>query len=135
MVRREFSRVLAGATAEEALAGFTTEVPGVILLDAAFPSAETVAQALVRAVRQCQLIVLAIEEKVETVIEWAKLGAAGYVPRRASVHQLLDTVKGVIRGEQACAPAVTSRLDPAHFEKLPRRRAMSGFRKRPTHDA
>lgn len=112
---RYFSSVKAGATAEEALA---TEGPGVFLLDAIFPEAQAVAQKLVQTVHHRQLIVLAIEEETETVIEWAKLGAAGYVPRQATLPQVLDTVKGVIRGEQACAPAIAGGL-MRHISGLP----------------
>lgn len=115
----DFPSVGAGATLDEALVRFACGMSGVILLDAAFPKADAVAQRLTDAAPRCQLIVLAIEERAETVIAWAKLGIAGYVPRHASIRQLLDTVKGVIRGEQACAPAITSGLI-RHISGLPR---------------
>jgi DNA-binding NarL/FixJ family response regulator len=102
-----FSTVTAGATADEALAA---REPGVLLLDAIFPEAEAVAQKLVHALCHCQLVVLAIEEQAEIVIEWARLGAVGYVPRHASLAEVLNTVKGVIRGEQLCSPAIAGGL-------------------------
>ncbi|WP_074078399.1 LuxR C-terminal-related transcriptional regulator [Microvirga massiliensis] len=111
----DFSSVKGSATAEEALAA---DCSGVVLLDAVFPGAQALAKKIARAVHSRQLIVLAIEEETETIIEWAKLGAAGYVPRHATLAQVLNTVKGVIRGEQICAPAIAGGLI-RHISGLP----------------
>lgn len=106
----DFSRVVAGATIEDAVAVGSADRPGVVLLDATFPDAKAAAKTLTRVARRCVLIILAIEENAETVIEWVSIGASGYVPRQASIKELVATVKGVIRGEQACAPAIAAGL-------------------------
>jgi DNA-binding NarL/FixJ family response regulator len=106
----DFSRVLAGTSIDQAAGFGSAEKPRVVLLDAAFPNAKAAARTLAHGAQHCQLIILAIEENAETVIEWLRMGASGYVPRQASIKELVATVRGVISGEQACAPATVAGL-------------------------
>ena len=76
--------------------------PDVVLLDAALPGARELVAA------QPRTVVLAVEDDEDEVVGWAEAGAAGYVPRHASLDELAAAVEGAARGELHCSPRVAA---------------------------
>jgi two-component system nitrate/nitrite response regulator NarL len=82
--------------------------PDVVLLDASTPEARE-ALRRVRALQPApKMIALAISETPENVLEWAESGAAGFVPRDASLDDLLRVLKGAVADELYCSPRIAA---------------------------
>jgi DNA-binding NarL/FixJ family response regulator len=81
-----------------------------ILFDNLFPRGpETVRE--IRAIDpSASVVVFAISETEENVLNWANAGAAGYIPATAAIHELPGFIESIDRGEQICSATITSRL-------------------------
>jgi DNA-binding NarL/FixJ family response regulator len=84
--------------------------PDVVLLDIGSPDAR---EALARV--QCiepkpRVVALAVAETPQGVLEWIEAGVAGYVPRNASLGDLLRVLEGVVRDETYCPPHITATM-------------------------
>ena len=73
--------------------------PDVVLLDMAMCGAAGVVRRVREAVPPVQVVALAIAETEEVVVACAEAGVAGYVPRDASMDDLVRTLRTVARGE------------------------------------
>jgi two-component system nitrate/nitrite response regulator NarL len=73
--------------------------PDVVLLDMGLPGAAEVVRALREALPPVKVVALAIAETEEVVVACAEAGVAGYVPRDASMDDLVRTLRAVARGE------------------------------------
>lgn len=65
--------------------------------------------ALARAHPETQVVALAIDE-ADDVVAVVEAGVAGYVPKDASLADLVSTVESVSRGEMPCSPRVAAGL-------------------------
>jgi len=54
--------------------------------------------------------VIAVAETPEKVIAWAEAGAAGYIPKTASLADIAPLLVGILRGKQACSESVAAGL-------------------------
>jgi DNA-binding NarL/FixJ family response regulator len=81
-----------------------------VLLDAAFPNGVDAIRELRAINAESRLVVFAISETEENIVAWAQAGADGYIPRTASLNELVRFVETIVSGEQICSAAITSRL-------------------------
>lgn len=83
--------------------------PDVLLLDVTMPGNEQLAA--LRAVRQrapdVRVLLLTMHEEAAVLREALRLGAAGYVLKRAAEGELLTAIRAVARGEAYVDPALT----------------------------
>jgi len=98
------------ATLAEALASAEVTRPSVVLLDVAFPGGSQTMARLNRAMPESNIIALGICETEEHVLAWAEAGIAGYVPKTASVEELISLVEQISRGEQSCPSRIAGSL-------------------------
>ena len=84
------------------------EPPRVLLLDHA-EGCEAVPP-LLRASPPTAVVVVAVDEAGEDALAWAEAGAAGFVPRDASLARLQENILAVAHGETLCSPRLTAML-------------------------
>lgn len=82
--------------------------PDVVLLDVGVLDSADALRPL-RALRPApKIIALAMKETPESFMEWAESGVAGYVPRDASLDDLLRVLKGAVAEELYCSPRIAA---------------------------
>jgi len=104
-------RVVASAnSAESAERLARTELPEVVLIDVGLADgAETVRR--LRALPSVpKFVALAVTETPDAVLKWAERGVAAYVPRSASLDDLLYVLKGVAHEEFYCSPQMAAHI-------------------------
>jgi two-component system, NarL family, nitrate/nitrite response regulator NarL len=84
--------------------------PDIILVDQAMPESVPTVRALLALCPSVKIISLAVRENEREVIACAEAGVSGYVPREASLDDLLAVVDSVGRGELLCSPQVAASL-------------------------
>lgn len=84
--------------------------PDVVLLDAGIDGSRELARALYRSVPGCKVVVAAIKETADVVIEWAEVGIAGFVSRDETLDHLVATITSVANGELPCSPRIGALL-------------------------
>jgi DNA-binding NarL/FixJ family response regulator len=84
--------------------------PRVVLLDLGIEEGLAALRELRSAWPGTAVIALAVRDVPVDVVAWAEAGAAGIVPREASVGRLADVVESVARGESLCSPRATAAL-------------------------
>lgn len=97
------------ASIDEALKGLqsTTQV---LLIDAALPDGLATVARLRRQIPGLRIAALALKETQAEVIAWAEAGVTGYVTRDTALADVAGLLKGILRGEQSCAPGVAAAL-------------------------
>jgi DNA-binding NarL/FixJ family response regulator len=95
---------------EETLVKIPELRPDIVLLDAAVPDAIGLVSKIHKLASQVRVVVLALAETAESVITWAEVGVAGYIPRTASLADITPILLGIIRGEQVCSRSVAAAL-------------------------
>jgi two-component system, NarL family, nitrate/nitrite response regulator NarL len=83
--------------------------PDAVLLDTALPSGFGALASIVAAAPDIPVIALAMVEAEHEILRWAEAGIAGFVPRSASVSDIIRTVSLAVRGEQICSARVAGR--------------------------
>jgi two-component system, NarL family, nitrate/nitrite response regulator NarL len=81
-----------------------------VLLDTAGAGSLSVLELLLRECPHVKVVALGVEEQPETVLGLLEAGAAGYVPRDATVEDLVETLEAVNRGEVVCSPRIAGSL-------------------------
>jgi DNA-binding NarL/FixJ family response regulator len=84
--------------------------PDAVLLDTALPSGFDAVASIVAAAPDIPVIALAMVEAEHEILTWAEAGITGYVPRSASVSDLIGAVSLAVRGEQICSPRVAGSM-------------------------
>lgn len=106
----EVSVVGTASNAESAERLARCERPDVALVDVSMADGEEA----IRRVRDLpvppKLVALAVHETPEVFLKWAEHGAAAYVPRNATVDDLLCVLKGVAHEEFYCSPRMAAHL-------------------------
>jgi two-component system, NarL family, nitrate/nitrite response regulator NarL len=101
------------ATAEDpemALAQTLATIPDAILLDVALPSGLAAVASIAASAPDIPIIALALTETEQTVLTWAEAGVTSYVPRSASIVDLIGTVTLAVRGEQSCSTKIAGAM-------------------------
>jgi DNA-binding NarL/FixJ family response regulator len=68
------------------------------------------ARSMITTLPRLKILALAVPEKESHLLACAEAGIAGYVTRDASMHQLIDAVRRILRGEAVCSARVTAGL-------------------------
>jgi two-component system, NarL family, nitrate/nitrite response regulator NarL len=76
------------------------------------------AAALAKIRPETRVVALAIDE-TEDVLAVLEAGAAGYVPKEASLPDLVSTIQSVARGEMPCSPRIAAGLSRRLAELAP----------------
>ncbi|MGH7516520.1 MAG: LuxR C-terminal-related transcriptional regulator [Gemmatimonadales bacterium] len=102
--------VATAAQREEALACLSDTQPDVILVDMAFPDSHQVVRLILEHAPAGRVLALGVAEDEGDVLGCAEAGVSGYVPREASVEELVTVIESVARGEAICSPRVAASL-------------------------
>ena len=84
--------------------------PDIVLLDTSTPDALSAVRVLTAQVPATKVVAIALAETEHEVLEWAEAGVVGYVPRDASIADLVSAVEGTMRGELRCSARVAAGL-------------------------
>lgn len=95
---------------DEALASLPAVQADVVLVDMATPDSCRLVRAMLDRVPHARVIALGVAEDGDDVLGCAEAGVAGYVPREASIEDLVAAVESVARGEAICSPRVAASL-------------------------
>ena len=84
--------------------------PDIVLLDAAMPDGLPAVTDIAGSSPSVKVVVTALADTALTVLEWAEAGVAGYVPRDASLPDLIATIERTARGELHCSAHVAASM-------------------------
>ena len=104
------SVVAIAARRDEALASLPATQPDVILVDTAMPDSCGAVRSILEHVPHARVIALGVFEDDDGVLGCAEAGVSGYVPREASIDDLMTVIESVARGEAICSPRVAAGL-------------------------
>ncbi|MCW2715970.1 MAG: putative Nitrate/nitrite response regulator protein narL [Frankiales bacterium] len=82
----------------------------VALVDIALPDSIATARALVTARPVLKVVALGVADDAPELVACAEAGICGYVPRDATLAELVDALRSVLRGEAACSGRVAAGL-------------------------
>jgi two-component system nitrate/nitrite response regulator NarL len=99
-----------GASIQDVLEMTPRLRPKIVLLDMALDHSLAATRRLRQLVPETRVIALAVTEADASVIACAEAGAAGYVPRQASLAELTTILISAARGEALCPPRITAAL-------------------------
>ena len=106
----DFDVVAIGSDAGHAAELVGTHAADVALLDLSGCDGPRVVRAARAARDSVRVVILGIDESAQDVIPLFEAGAAGYVTREASLHELLDVARRAVNGEAMCSPRVVASL-------------------------
>jgi DNA-binding NarL/FixJ family response regulator len=95
--------------------------PDMVLLDATSPDSFTMVAPVRELLPTARVIAFAMAETDENVIRWGEAGVASYIPRTATVADVIAGIENTMRGEQSCPPHIAARL----LQRLAERSAVS----------
>jgi len=84
--------------------------PDVALVDMAMPQSAAAVRGIAAIAPGVKVVALGIRENEQDLIACAEAGVAGYVPRAASVPDLVTVLEGVGRGELLCSAHTAASL-------------------------
>lgn len=84
------------------------DAPDIVLLDAAMPEGLLAASEIVACMPSAKVVAIALDETPHAVLEWAEVGVSGYVPRDASLADLVAAIERTARGELQCSAQVAA---------------------------
>lgn len=82
--------------------------PDIVLLDTAMHEGLVAASEIVASAPNAKVVAIALDETPHAVLEWAEVGASGYVPRDASLADLIAAIERTARGELQCSAQVAA---------------------------
>jgi DNA-binding NarL/FixJ family response regulator len=94
----------------EAQTGWSDIHPDIVLLDTTLPDALAALAAIRELLPKARVIALAMAETEENVLKWGEAGVASYIPRTATLADVIAAIGNTMRGEQACSASITARL-------------------------
>jgi DNA-binding NarL/FixJ family response regulator len=95
---------------EEFLPGIHAGSTDIVLLDEAFPDGPAVIGRIRNIAPQILVVAIAVAETAENIITWAEAGVAGYVPRTASLAEIVPLLVEIRLGKQPCLASVAAGL-------------------------
>lgn len=105
-----FSVLGTAASRAEAVELVRSSCPDIVLLDAAFPEGLATATEIADGTHNAKVVVTALAETPHAVLEWAEVGVVGYVPRDASLAELVAAIERTARGELQCSAQVAASM-------------------------
>jgi len=83
--------------------------PDIVLLDTAMPEGLAAASEIAGG-SSAKVVAIALDETPHAVLEWAEVGASGYVPRDASMADLVASIERTARGELQCSAEIAASM-------------------------
>jgi two-component system nitrate/nitrite response regulator NarL len=103
--------VVGGASdGNDAVHGVLDLRPELVLMDMAILDSAPTVRAIVDLDSRVKVVALAVPETEGHVLACAEAGISGYVPREASLWDLIATVDSVAKGEAMCSPRIAGGL-------------------------
>lgn len=93
---------------EAALTLINTDPPHVVLLDMTMAASCMLAQDIAAIRADIKIVALAVAYDESNILQCAEAGITGYVPREASIDELIDAVIGAAKGECYCPPKIAA---------------------------
>ncbi len=104
-------RVVAAASCQaDVIAQVERTNPDVVLLDSAMPESHRATRVIAKRNPATAILILAVPDTERDILACAEAGARGFVPRDASVEELVERIHGALHGELHCSPQVASSL-------------------------
>jgi len=107
---RRLAVVGAAADAPAAARMAAEHSPDVALVDMAMPQSVAAVRGVAAIAPAVKVVALGIRENEQDLIACAEAGVSGYVPRAASVQDLVTVLEGVGRGELLCSAHTAATL-------------------------
>jgi len=104
------SVVATAATSDGSLAAVLELGPDVILIDKAMPDSLEAIRRVAVAAPGAKVVSLSVREDDRDVLASAEAGAIAYVPREASLEDLVAVIECAVRGEAVCSRRVAGAL-------------------------
>lgn len=82
--------------------------PDIVLLDIATPEAFETVLEIASCAPSVKVVATALAETEHAVLQWAEVGVAGYVPRDASLADLIEAIERTARGELQCSTRIAA---------------------------
>jgi DNA-binding NarL/FixJ family response regulator len=98
------------ATGPSALMAARRTACDIVLMDMSVEDSTGIVGSMMTAMPSLKVVALGVKEDSPEVVECAEAGIAGYVPRDASLADLGEVLRGVLRGEAACSGKVAAGL-------------------------
>jgi DNA-binding NarL/FixJ family response regulator len=98
------------STSDEAVAQAISLRPDVVIVDMAMPDSLGTVRCLKKVPQHAAVVAFAVAEVEHAVLACAEAGVAGYVPRDASIEDLVAAVHRAARGEALCSPRIAATL-------------------------
>ena len=94
--------------------------PDVVVMDISMPRMNGVeaTQEIKRSLPDTQVLILTMHEEESYVFQLLRLGAAGYVLKRAAVTDLVEAVRAAARGEAFLYPAVARSVVQDYLDRM-----------------
>jgi two-component system nitrate/nitrite response regulator NarL len=108
--RPPFAVVGAAANAEEAITLTVDTRPDVVIIDMATKQSLAIVRLIRHHAPKVRVVGFGVEEVEGEILACAEAGLAGYVPCDASVDDLVERVRSVLRGELLCTPRMAAML-------------------------
>lgn len=109
IARHPRTRVLATASSRTDVIDCVRQTsPDIVLLDAAMPDGLDAAAEIVSTAPGVKVVAIALDETPHAVLEWAEVGVSGYVPRDASLADLVAAIERTARDELQCSAQVAA---------------------------
>ena len=108
--RRGFDVVGTAADARALEDWIPAQRPDVALVDIATTTSEASLVDLVGSAAGTRVVALGVPETAPDVVACAEAGVVGYVPREASLDDVVETLHRVARGEILCTPTIAGSL-------------------------
>jgi two-component system, NarL family, nitrate/nitrite response regulator NarL len=94
----------------EALRGVSELRPELVLVDMARLESVPTVRAMVENAEGVKIVALGVPETAGHVLACAEAGITGYVPREASVRDLVGNIESITAGETMCSPRIVASL-------------------------
>jgi two-component system nitrate/nitrite response regulator NarL len=101
---------VAGGGDDEVFTAILANPPHVLLIDTNLPDGLRTVGRLRPLAPDTLFVALAVADNEAEVLNWAKAGICGYIPREAALGDLPAHIKAIVRGEQRCSYQVASGL-------------------------
>jgi two-component system, NarL family, nitrate/nitrite response regulator NarL len=96
--------------ADEAISRACELSPSVVLIDQALPGGLLFSRTLLEMRPEVRVVALGVPDTAESVLCVAEAGIVGYVPRDATVADLVQTIERAVRGELHCSPQLAGAI-------------------------
>lgn len=107
---QDFDVVGIAATADQTLQLIQLHQPSIVLLDMTMELSCSLAQQVLQSSPHSRIVALAVSYDEAVIMHCAEIGITCYVPREASINQLLEGIRQAFDGECYCPPKIAACL-------------------------